>query len=265
MSTTDSAPVLLDRDGAVARLRLNRPTVLNALDEPTAQAFLAAVRAVADDPAARVLVISGNGRGFMAGGDLARFQADPERGADTARAIIGPLHEALRIMQALPLPVLASVHGPVAGAGMSLAMATDLCIAADDAKFTLAYARIGASLDGSSSWYLPRLVGLRRAMEIALLADTIDAAEALRVGLVNRVVPAAQREAETDALAARLADGPTAAYGRIKGLLYRSGTADFADQLAAEEESFTALAGTADFREGIAAFFGKRGARFDGR
>lgn len=263
--SNDSAPVLLDRDGAVARLRLNRPTVLNALDEATAQAFLAAVRAVADDAEARVLVISGNGRGFMAGGDLGRFQADPEHGADTARAIIGPLHEALQLMQRLPIPLLASVHGPVAGAGMSLAMATDLCIAADDAKFTLAYARIGASPDGSGSYFLPRLVGLRKAMEIALLADTIDAAEALRIGLVNRVVPAADLVAETDALAARLANGPTAAFGRIKGLLHRSGTATLADQLAAEEESFAALAGTADFREGVAAFFGKRGARFDGR
>ena len=265
MLTTDSAPVLMDRDGAVVRLRLNRPAVLNALDEATAQAFLAAVRAVADDAEARVLVISGNGRGFMAGGDLGRFRADPEHGADTARAIIGPLHEALQLMQRLPLPVLASVHGPVAGAGMSLAMATDLCIAADDARFTLAYARIGASPDGSGSYYLTRLVGLRKAMEIALLADTIDAAEALRLGLVNRVVPAAELAAETDALAARLANGPTAAYGRIKGLLHRSGTAGLADQLAAEEESFAALAGTADFREGVAAFFEKRGARFDGR
>lgn len=265
MSTTDSAPVLLDRDGAVARLRLNRPAVLNALDEATARAFLAAVQAVAGDPEARVLVISGNGRGFMAGGDLGRFRADPEHGADTARAIIGPLHGALQLLQRLPIPVLAAVHGPVAGAGMSLAMAADLCLAADDAKFTLAYARIGASPDGSGSYYLPRLVGLRRAMEIALLAETIDAAEALRVGLVNRVVAAADFPAATDALATRLATGPTAAYGRIKGLLHRSGSAGLTDQLAAEEESFAALAGTADFREGIAAFFEKRGARFDGR
>ena len=265
MSNGTNAPVLLDREGGVARLRLNRPTVLNALDEATALAFLAAVRAVADDASVRVLVISGNGRGFMAGGDLGRFQADPDRGADIARAIIGPLHDALLRLQALPIPVLASVHGPVAGAGMSLAMATDLCIAADDAKFTLAYARIGASPDGSGSYYLTRLVGLRRAMEIALLAETIDAAEALRLGLVNRVVPAADLAAETDALAERLANGPTTAYGRIKGLLHRSSTADLADQLAAEEESFAALAGTEDFREGIAAFFGKRGACFHGR
>ena len=265
MSNDDSAPVLLDRLGAVARLRLNRPAVLNALDEATAHAFLAAVQAVADDPEARVLAISGQGRGFMAGGDLGRFQADLDRAADTARAIIGPFHEALLRLQRLPIPVLASVHGPVAGAGMSLAMAADLCIAADDARFTLAYARIGASPDGSASWFLPRLVGLRRAMEIAMLAEPIDAAEALRLGLVNRVVPAADLAAETEALAGRLANGPTMAYGRIKGLLHRSGTADLAGQLAAEEESFAALAGTADFREGISAFFEKRGARFDGR
>lgn len=265
MSNDTSAPVLLEREGGVARLRLNRPAVLNALDETTAHAFLAAVRAVADDPAVRVLVIAGNGRGFMAGGDLGRFQAAPDRAANTARAIIGPFHDALLRLQALPIPVLSSVHGPVAGAGMSLAMATDLCIAADDAKFTLAYARIGASPDGSGSYYLTRLVGLRRAMEIAMLAETIDAVEALRLGLVNRVVPAADLAAETNALAERLANGPTLAYGRIKGLLHRSGTADLADQLAAEEESFASLAGSEDFHEGITAFFGKRGARFHGR
>ncbi|HYG90722.1 MAG TPA: enoyl-CoA hydratase-related protein [Azospirillum sp.] len=265
MSKDESAPVLLDQEGAVAWLRLNRPAVLNALDEATAHAFLDAVRTVADDSSVRVLVLSGNGRGFMAGGDLGRFQADLDHAADTARAIIAPFHEALMRLHRLPIPVLASVHGPVAGAGMSLAMAADLCIAADDARFTLAYARIGASPDGSASYFLPRLVGLRRAMEIAMLADPIDAAEALRLGIVNRVVPAAALADETKALAERLAAGPTAAYGRIKDLLHHSGTAELASQLGAEEESFAALAGTEDFREGIAAFFEKRKARFHGR
>ncbi|MGQ9367842.1 enoyl-CoA hydratase/isomerase family protein [Azospirillum sp. ST 5-10] len=261
----ESEPVLLDRAGAVAWLRLNRPQVLNAIDEETAHAFLEACHAVAGDPAVRAVVIAGQGRAFMAGGDLARFRADPDRAAETAGAIIGPLHTALEVLAALPAPVLASVHGAVAGAGMSVALAADLCIAADDARFTLAYARIGATPDGSGTYWLPRLVGLRKAMELALLAETIDAAEALRLGLVNRVVAAAALEAETRALAERLASGPTAAFGRIKRLLHRSATASLADQLAAEEESFRASAATDDFREGVGAFFDKRSPTFHGR
>ncbi|WP_029008729.1 enoyl-CoA hydratase/isomerase family protein [Azospirillum halopraeferens] len=263
--SNESEPVRLDRAGAVARLHLNRPQVLNAIDEATAAAFLEACRTVAADGTVRAVVITGEGRGFMAGGDLARFRADPARGPETAGAIIGPLHAAIEVMAAMRAPVLAAVHGPVAGAGMSLAMAADLCIAADDARFTLAYARIGATPDGSGTYHLPRLVGLRKAMELALLADTIDAGEALALGLVNRVVPAAALAGEAAALAERLAAGPTAAFGRIKDLLRRSWTATLPDQLAAEEEAFRASAATADFREGVDAFFARRGADFHGR
>ena len=264
MPTRDE-PVLLDRTGAIAWLRLNRPQVLNAIDEATAEAFLAACRTVAGDASVRAVVIAGTGRGFMAGGDLARFHADPARGAETAGAIIGPLHAAIEVLADLPAPVLASVHGPVAGAGMSLAIAADLCIAAEDARFTLAYARIAATPDGSGTYHLPRLVGLRKAMELALLADTIDARTALALGLVNRVVPTAALEEETQALADRLAAGPTAAFARIKGLLRGSWTATLPEQLAAEEAAFRASAATDDFREGVAAFFEKRGPEFHGR
>jgi len=265
LSNQETAPVLLTRDGAVAWLRLNRPTVLNALDEDTAAAFRDACRRVSGDPSVRVLVLAGQGRGFMAGGDLARFRADPEHGPDTAATIIGALHEALLILEQLHAPVVASVHGPVAGAGMSLAAAADLCIAADDAKFTLAYARIGATPDGSGTYHLPRLVGLRKAMELAMLADTVDAQEALRIGLVNRVVPAASLADETTALAARLAAGPTRSYAHIRRLLRRSWTATLAEQLDAECHAFCASAATEDFKEGITAFFEKRGANFHGR
>lgn len=264
MSET-AEPVLLSRDGTVAWIRLNRPAVLNALDEQTAAAFLDACRTVAEDRSLRVLVISGNGRGFMAGGDVSRFNTDPAAAPKVVANIIGSLHEALRILDRLDIPVVASVHGPVAGAGMSLACATDLCIAADDAKFTLAYARIGTSPDGSSTYNLPRLVGLRRAMELALLAETIDAAEAQRIGIVNRVVPAASLADETAALANRLANGPTQAYAKIRHLLRRSWTAGFSDQLDAEADCFVASAGTEDFREGVGAFLGKRKADFHGR
>lgn len=271
MSDT-APPVLLTREGAVSWIRLNRPAVLNALDEPTAAALLDACRSVADEGTdeggqgpTRVLVIAGNGRGFMAGGDVGRFNDDPTAAPAVAGAIIAHLHEAVRILDRLDVPVLASVHGPVAGAGMSLATAADLCIAADDAKFTMAYARIGATPDGSGSFHLPRLVGLRRAMELAMLSEVIDAAEALRIGLVNRVVPAADLAAETAKLAERLAAGPTLAYAGIRHLMRQSFTQTLDGQLDAERDRFLSTAETADFREGIAAFTAKRRPDFTGR
>ncbi len=249
----------------VARLRFNRPQVLNALDVPMADAFLDACRAIEADRSVRAVVLSGAGRAFMAGGDIASFHADLNDAPNAARRLIDPLHAGLAILASIDAPVLASVHGAVAGAGVSVALAADLAIAADDARFTLAYAKIGASCDGSASWSLPRIVGLRRAMQIALLADTFDAATALDWGIVNRVVPAAELTVATDALAQRLASGPTLAYGRIKRLLRTSFERDLVTQMAEEREAFAAGAGTRDFAEGVAAFVGKRPPRFEGR
>ena len=258
-------PVLLDRSGAVAVVRFNRPASLNAVDETTAGAFLDACRSIARSPEVRAVVLRGEGRAFSAGGDVARFRADLGTAAETADAIIRPLHEALALMAEMPQPVIAGLHGAVAGAGLSIALTCDLAIAADDTRFTLANARIGASLDGSSSWFLPRVVGLRKAMEIALLAETFDAAEAARLGLVNRVVPARDLVAETEALAERLAAGPTLAYGRIKRLLRDSFGRSLGEQLEAERAAFCASAATADFAEGVTAFFDKRPPRYEGR
>lgn len=263
MSTDPTEPPLqLRREGAVAVLRLNRPAALNALDVPTTDAFLAACRTLADDAGVRAVVVCGAGRSFGVGGDLAAMRGDAT--AVAARLIEG-LHGGLRLLAAMNAPVIASLQGAVAGGSLSLALGCDLAIAADNASFNLAYTRIGASCDGSSSWHLPRLVGLRRAMEIALLSDTFDAAEALRLGLVNRVVPAAALEAETMALAQRLATGPTLAYGRVKRLLRQSFDNDLATQLDAEAAAFADGTRTRDFEEGLAAFFAKRPAAFEGR
>jgi len=264
MTATSSPdqPVLLQRDGAVAILTLNRPAAHNALDVPMARAFLAACRHLAGADGPRAIVVRGAGRSFGVGGDLAAMRDD---GPGIAAELIESLHAGVQLLQGIDAPVIASLQGAVAGGSMSLALAADLAIAAENASFNLAYARIGASSDLSSSWQLPRLVGLRRAMEIALLCDTLDAAEALRLGLVNRVVATERLEEESMALASRLAEGPTLAYGRLKRLLRASFENDLAGQLAAEREAFCASTGTADFGEGVAAFFARRKPRFEGR
>lgn len=256
------APVQLVRDAAVAVLRLNRPAAFNALDAPTAAAFHTACMALATDASVRAVVICGAGRAFGVGGDLAAMRGNA---SVVAPQLIEGLHGGLKLLAGMNAPVIASLQGAVAGGSMSLALGCDLAIAADNASFNLAYTRIGASCDGSSSWALPRVVGLRRAMEIALLSEGFDAAEALRLGLVNRVVPAAELEAETAKLAQRLAAGPTLAYGRVKRLLRQSLDRDFAGQLDAEAEAFAAGTRTQDFHEGLEAFFAKRPAAFTGR
>lgn len=258
----NTSPLLLSREGAVAILRFNRPQALNAIDVSMAQAFLAAVRGLAADPGVRALLLCGEGKGFMAGGDLAVLSADPQGGA---AALIGPLHEALQLLATLDLPVIAQVHGVAAGAGLSLMLQADFVLVAKGTRFNLAYVNIGASCDVGASWALPRWVGLRRALEIALLGDMLDADAAERMGLINRVVEADALPAEAMALAQRLAAGPTRALGQLRRLLRGSVERDLPAQLAAEEAAFQACAATADFREGVDAFFARRKPAFQGR
>ncbi|MDO8312700.1 MAG: enoyl-CoA hydratase-related protein, partial [Sideroxyarcus sp.] len=215
--------------------------------------------------AIRVIVLSGEGKAFMAGGDLASFHADLAAAPETARAMIEPLHAGLVILTELPQPVIACLHGAVAGAGVSIALACDLAIAADNTRFALAYSRIGTSLDAGGSWSLPRIVGLRKAMELSLLAAPLDAGDALRLGLVNRVVPLAELTIETEGWVQRLAAGPTVAYGKIKHLLRTSQTTQLVQQLSDEQAAFCACAKSDDFAEGLNAFFEKRQANFVGR
>jgi 2-(1,2-epoxy-1,2-dihydrophenyl)acetyl-CoA isomerase len=259
----DSDPVLLEREGGLAFLTFNRPQQLNAIDVAMATQLRDHARALAADETLRCVVLRGRGRAFMAGGDRAVFNAAPT--TETAHSIIVPLHEGLRLLTTLPVPVIGSLQGAVAGGGFSVALVPDIAIAADDLAMTLAYASIGASLDGSSSYFLPRLLGLRKAMELAFLSPKLDAAEALRLGLVNRVVPLASLEAETLALAERLAAGPTHAYARCKRLLRQSFDNDLSAQLEAELQAFARGTETHDFREGIAAFLAKRKPAFTGR
>lgn len=256
------APVLFWREAGVAHIRFNRPSALNAIDLALGQAFHAACRELAQDESVRVVVLSGAGRAFMAGGDLPSMQADPVGGS---AALIEQMHPAIEILANLRAPVIASVHGAVAGAGMGVALASDLILAAQGTRFNLAYPRIGTSSDCSTSWGLVRWVGLRKAMEIALLNDTIDADEALRIHLINRVVPADDLAAQTAAMAARLEQSAPIALGNLKKLMRQCERNDLHGQLALEAQLFRECAGTADFVEGLAAFLGKREARFEGR
>jgi 2-(1,2-epoxy-1,2-dihydrophenyl)acetyl-CoA isomerase len=257
-------PVRLEREGNVARIIFARPDILNAIDGTFAEALLRICKTLHSDRSFRVITISGDGRAFMAGGDVGALR-DPTVGiSERVLRVIDPLHKALSILADIDKPVLAVVHGAVAGAGVSIMLAADLAIAADNTVFTLAYSRLGTSLDGGASWMLPRVVGLRKALELALLSETIDANEAYRLALVNRVVPLANLQNEAEALARRLADGPTFAYGRIKGLLGKSFASSLTDQLRDETQAFLACAATSDFDEGTKAFLEKRSPRFSG-
>jgi len=253
--------LLVSRDGDIVRLQFNRPEVLNALDRASAQSFAHACRDIASDHSVRAVIVSGAGRAFMAGGDLAELRADP---TGAAIALIGPMHEAIVLLAEMRAPVIASLQGAVAGAGLSLALACDFAIAAEGTRFTLAYVNIGASCDLSGSWSLPRLVGLRKALEIALLGEHFDAAEALRLGLVNRVVAEAELEAQTLALAQRLARGPAQSIAQLKRLMRISFEHDLRGQLDAERAAFLSCASTADFAEGVDAFIARRAPRFGG-
>ena len=259
---TDS--ILYSVAEGVATITLNRPQVLNALDARMIVELRAACERAEHDAAARAVVLRGAGPAFLAGGDVAFFRANLARMPALVREGGAELNHAILALRRAPKPVLASVHGAVAGAGLSLAAAADLAIAAEGTKFTVAYSKIGTSPDGGATHYLPRLLGARRALELMLLSDAVDAQTALRLGLVNWVTSLEQLGAETEAIARRLALGATLALGEIKRLVNESPDQPLAAQLEAEVEAFARCAGTHDFAEGVTAFVEKRKPVFRG-
>lgn len=259
MSHDPLAPLQVERNGTIVTLRFHRPDALNSIDVPMATALLATMRDIAQDGGVRCVVLCGAGKGFMAGGDLGTLRADPAQGA---KDLLGPLNEAVALLGEINAPVIAQVHGVAAGAGLSLMLQADFVLAAEGTRFNLAYINLGTSCDVGASWALPRLVGLRRALEIAMLGDTYTASEAERMGLVNRVVPAAELEAAALALARALAAGPTLALSNTRRLVRESSTRSLAEQLQAEAVSFGQCTADADFAEGIDAFLAKRAPRF---
>jgi 2-(1,2-epoxy-1,2-dihydrophenyl)acetyl-CoA isomerase len=259
---TDS--VLYSVADGVATITLNRPQVMNAMDGEMIGQLRAAAERAADDSSARAVVIRGEGPAFLAGGDVSVFQANLACLPDLVKGGARELHRAIGALRRAPKPVLASVHGAVAGAGVSLMAAADLAIAADDTKFTMAYSRIGTSPDGGATWTLPRLLGQRRTLELMLLSVPFDAQTALQWGLVNWVAGAGRLAVETAAIASRLAQGATTAFAETKRLVYDGLDRTLSEQLDAEAEAFARCAGTRDFAEGVTAFVEKRKPEFKG-
>jgi 2-(1,2-epoxy-1,2-dihydrophenyl)acetyl-CoA isomerase len=252
------APLLLERDGPVATVLLNRPAALNALDRALQDALRDALAALADDPSVRAVVLSGVGRGFCAGADL-RDSLGPNDGTGDAveRTVLTRFAPIARLLATMPKPTIAAVNGVAAGAGAAMAFACDLRVWAEDASFTTAFAGIGLAADTGASWTLPRLVGPARARELLLRPRAVDAAEADRLGLVTQLVPAGGALTQAKALAAELAAGPTAAYAGIKDELLYSDTHPLEEALRHEASVIARTATSVEHRALVEAFLAR--------
>jgi 2-(1,2-epoxy-1,2-dihydrophenyl)acetyl-CoA isomerase len=263
------SPVLYDRHDSIVTLTLNRPETLNAMNEAMMGELERRLIQVTADATVRAVVLTGMGRAFSSGGDQKRDRTTEGQqqffDGDLGGSVIERLNRCILRLQQLPKPVIGCINGVAVGAGCNIALATDLRIAADTARFGEVFSLRGLVPDGGGTYFLPRLVGTAKAMELILLADIIDAQEALRLGLVNWVVPAAQLATETQKLAERLAQGPTLAYGLAKTGLYQGLEMGLEEVLNMEARNQAIAGRSQDRAEGAAAFREKRPPRFIGR
>lgn len=259
--------LLVAQDGAVLTLTFNRPEVLNALNDQVVKELGEALRQAERDAAIRCLVLTGAGRAFSSGQDLGAFGKREERTdrPSVREHLRDGYNRIVTRMRGLEKPIVAGVNGVAAGIGLSLALAADIRIAADNTIFTTGFSKIGLVPDGGMSFMLPLLVGIGRAAELAFTSDRIDAAEAHRIGLVNRVVPADELSAATAALATQLAAMPTRALGLTKRAFNRTILADLDIWLDYEAHLQEIAGRTADHKEGVRAFIERRAATFEGR
>ncbi len=256
--------LIVDLTDGVATITLNRPAQFNALNLTMAKDLLAATIALDENPAVRCVVLTGAGKAFFAGGDLSGFgEAGDGRGA-LLKEMTTYFHGAISRLGCMDAPVIAKVNGVAAGAGFSTVLACDLAIAAASAKFTMAYTKSGLTPDGSSSWFLPRTVGLRRAQELTLLNPTLTAAQACEWGIVTRVVDDSELDAAVAAMAAEVAAGPTKTLGAAKRLMRESADHSLETQMEHEARSIAWSSLTHDGREGVAAFLEKRRPEYRG-
>ncbi|MBX3612393.1 MAG: enoyl-CoA hydratase/isomerase family protein [Burkholderiaceae bacterium] len=256
-------PVLYESAQAIATITLNRPDVLNALDDALIRALRDAVERAAGDDAVRAVLLTGAGRGFSSGADLASVPPSPS--LDLGQLLRERYHPVILAMRSMPKPVVCAVNGPAAGAGMSIALAGDIVLAARSAYFVQAFSKIGLVPDAGSTWFLPRYAGDVRARAMALLAERIDAPTAERFGLVWQVLDDEQLMPQARQLAARLAAQPTRACALIKQALNDSFGRDLPAQLELEATLQTQAGRTEDFAEGVAAFLQRRAPVFKGR
>jgi 2-(1,2-epoxy-1,2-dihydrophenyl)acetyl-CoA isomerase len=256
--------VIVEREGAVATLRMNRPERMNVYDFEMGEALLTALAKLAADPAVRCIVFTGAGRVFSAGGDVGMMGGMKEEAPHRFLDLTVRLHAFVASLRRCRKPVLSAVNGVAAGGGFSLALAGDIVVAAESARFALAYQNIGLSPDGGATFFLARAVGTHRAMELSLSGRTLSAGEAASWGLVQRVFPDASFASETAAIAASIAAGPTLAYGKAKELYNRALLQPLETQMEEERQGIAESARTGDFREGIRAFLEKRKAEFRG-
>ncbi|MCG8546796.1 MAG: enoyl-CoA hydratase [Alphaproteobacteria bacterium] len=262
--------ILVDISDNVAWITFNRPEARNALSLEMRESLVGILHDLETDESVRCVVMRGAGKSFLAGGDVktmyeATQTLTPE---ERFKRRVHSMHVTdyrIQALRRMPKPVLASVHGACAGGGMSLVGAADLAIAAEDTVFTFAFSKIGISPDGGSSYFLPRMMGMKKAFELAFMSDRFDAETAREIGLVNWVVPADQLEAETAKIAKRLASGATKAFGNTKALFNASLNNTIEQQLALETRSLAECMATEDHAEGVTAFVEKRPAVFKGR
>ncbi len=254
-----------EKKGNIARITLNRPDSANALNIDLARDLMQAALECDEDSDIRAAVMTGNGRMFCAGGDLKSFAAQGGQLPAHMKEVTTYLHGAVSRFARMDAPLIGAVNGTAAGAGMSLACSCDIVFAGESAKFTMAYTRAGLTPDGSSTYFLPRIVGMKRAFELAVTNRLLSAQEAEAWGIVNRVVPDADLLAEAEKLATELASGATGAFGGAKRLLHSGWTETLETQMENETQSIAARSKTADGKEGIAAFLEKRAPHFNGQ
>jgi 2-(1,2-epoxy-1,2-dihydrophenyl)acetyl-CoA isomerase len=257
--------ILAENAGGVATIALNRPEKLNAFDATMHEELYDTLGDAAGDEEVRCIVLRGEGRGFSAGADLAQIIENADGDPDLGEYLRGSYSRLVKRMVETPKPIIAALHGPVYGAGVGLALACDLRIAAESARFSVAFIKIGLMPDAGVTYFLPRLVGLGRAMEMSMLGDAIGADEAQRIGLINKVTAEDSLLEEAQSFAEHLAALPTAALGKMKAALHASFEADLESALEREAEGQTFCGYTRDHKEGVAAFFEKRDAEFTGR